>query len=221
MSKAGIRIVGGLLLLGLLGACATPIPEPRRYELFMVAPADDFWQPRIRLWQVAHGREPRVEAPAPVDVPLAQSFSSFARGIRFEVVERAVAWVQQQSALYYREDGEHDHWPTVREVLLSGGDDCDGLDALTFELLRGLGFRKGEIYRAIVVERGSGYHHMVTLWFPDPGTRDPYVLDPTAWVTRAVVPLSTLEGWMPLALFDETEQFRAAPAAPGVVAGPR
>ena len=88
-------------------------------------------------------------------------------------------------------------------------------------LFRGRRVNKGQIYRAVVVERGSGYHHMVTLWFPDRGTRDPYVLDPTAWVTRAVVPLSTLEGWTPLALFDETEQFRAEPAAPGVVAGRR
>jgi hypothetical protein len=97
-------------------------------------------------------------------------------------------------------------------VIETGGDDCDGLDLLTFELLRRLGFREREILRAILVERATGQHHMVTLWFENGERGDPYVLDPTAVVTPGMVRLSAVPAWDAIELFDETAHYRVEPA---------
>jgi hypothetical protein len=102
----------------------------------------------------------------------------------------------------------------------TGRDDCDGLDMLTFQLLRRMGFGADEIYRAIVVERPTGQHHMVTLWFEDGDRSDPFVLDPTGVVTTEMVRLSQVGSWEPIEIFDETAHYRVEPApAPGSVAG--
>ena len=50
------------------------------------------------------------------------------------------AWIQTQAAEHYVEDGPTDHWATLEETLRSNGDDCDGLELLTFHGLRDLGF---------------------------------------------------------------------------------
>ncbi len=119
--------------------------------------------------------------------------------------------IQRQSRKHYRPDGGEDHWATLAEVIENGGDDCDGMDLLTFQLLRRLGFGEEEIYRAIVVERGSGQHHMVTLWFEDGTSQDPFVLDPTGVVTPKVMLLSEIAEWEPIELFNETKHFRVEP----------
>ena len=120
-----------------------------------------------------------------------------------------VRWVQLNSGLYFAADGELEHWPTLDEVLASGGDDCDGMELLTFELLRRMGFGPGELYRAVLVETQSDRHHMVTFWFPQGRGREPYVLDPSGEVSREVLPLSGIHSWEPVLIFDEAEQFAA------------
>ena len=152
--------------------------------------------------------------------PLAEEYGEFSLRLRREVVAEAVRWVQTQSHRFYRPDGESDHWATLGEVVKQGGDDCDGLDLLTFVLLRRLGFEESEIYRAIVVERSSHQHHMVTLWFDTESRENPYVLDPTGVVTKQMVRLADVPDWSPIELFDETAHYRVEVAVePAAVSG--
>ena len=214
-ARFGLAFFGVVwMLVGLSGCATTPESEPRRFDLFVEVPPTDIWTPRIVAWQVSQ-RLDQVEGrrAAEVSAPFADRFRSFSAQLRFEMATRTLTWVQTQAGLYYRPDGEHDHWPTVAQVMATGRDDCDGFDLLTLEMLRSLGFRKGELFRSILVDRESGSHHMVTLWFPEPQAADPWVLDPTAYVTRPPARLSALEGWSPIAVFDETEQYRALPLA--------
>ena len=200
----------GLIALAVGCASAQPVP-PARYELFAPVAAGDPWAAPIRLWQARHRYEPATDAEkSSPQSPLAAAYADFQAQLRYQLVLDTVDWVQTSSGLYYRPDSEWDDWPTLAAVHRSGGDDCDGMELLTFELLRRLGFGPGEIYRAVVRD-ASGYHHMVTLWFSDESRGDPYVLDPTGEVTRRVVPLSAARGWTPVALFDETSEFRVVP----------
>jgi len=116
--------------------------------------------------------------------------------------------VQGESHRHYIPDGETDHWATLSDVVATDGDDCDGLDLLTFLLLRKLGFAQNEIFRSIVVERDSGQHHMVTLWFEAGDHRDPWLLDPTGVVTDRLVRLSEVPAWSPIEIFDEARHYR-------------
>jgi len=125
--------------------------------------------------------------------------------------------MQTESGLYYRPDTGTDLWPTLPQVISSEGDDCDGIELLGFTLLRRLGFGPGEIFRTILVHRETDQHHMVTLWFYEGPESEPFVLDPTGELARRLVPLRALHGWAPIALFDETVQYRARPA---VASGP-
>ena len=81
----------------------------------------------------------------------------------------------------------------------------DGLELLVFQMLRDLGFDEREVFRAIVVRRSDAQHNMVTLWFEEP--RDPWVIDPTGAMTSGMPRLSQVEGWMPLKVFSELEEF--------------
>ena len=98
--------------------------------------------------------------------------------------------------------------PRYSDVAASNGDDCDGLDLLTFMLLRKLGFSQNEIFRSIVVERDSGQHHMVTLWFEAGDKTNPWLLDPTGVVTDRLVRLSDVPTWSPIEIFDEARHYR-------------
>ncbi len=200
----------GLIALAVGCASAQPVP-PARYELFAPVAAGDPWAAPIRLWQARHRYEPATDAEkSSPQSPLAAAYADFQAQLRYQLVLDTVDWVQTSSGVYYRPDSERDDWPTLAAVQRSGGDDCDGMELLTFELLRRLGFGPGEIYRAVVRDAG-GAHHMVTLWFSDESNRDPYVLDPTGDVTGRVVRLSAVRGWTPVALFDETREFRVVP----------
>ena len=84
---------------------------------------------------------------------------------------------------------------TLAETLRGNGDDCDGLELLTYHLLRDLGFRESEVYRSIVYRRADGQHHMVTLWFERPD--DPWVIDPTGAMTSGMPRMSQLPDWQP------------------------
>ncbi len=206
MRRLGLGIAASTLLCA---SCATPALPPVALDFFVPAPRDDPWNQKIDNWQARHRLDPaaREERVRERGSELAESYAEFTRGMRRKLVAETVAWVQEQSQTHYRSDGERDHWATLGEVVASGKDDCDGLDLLTFTLLRRLGFGENEIYRSILVERVSGQHHMVTLWFEDAGRGDPFVLDPTGVVSRGLARLSAIPGWEPIELFDEAAHF--------------
>lgn len=198
-----------LALLLLSGAGSEPALPPVSLDLFVPAPAGDPWTRKIEDWQTRHDADPEVRGtPASERSSLGTEYDEFSRKLRRQLVTDTVKWVQERSRKYYRADQERDHWATLGEVVRTGGDDCDGLDLLTFVLLRRLGFQGDEIYRSIVVEQDSAQHHMVTLWFEGGDRTDPFVLDPTGVVTKAVVRLSKIEGWLPIQLFDEQAHYR-------------
>jgi transglutaminase-like putative cysteine protease len=182
-----------------------------RLDFFAEAGSDNPWNRKIQNWQLRHQSDPAVREAAAGElhgsVELAALYDEFTHKVRRQIVADAVQWVQGQSHRFYRSDGEYDHWATLGEVIKTGGDDCDGLDLLTFVLLRRLGFAEHEIYRAIVVERTTGQHHMVTLWFDGGDRSNPFVLDPTGVVAREVVALSSVPQWEPIELFDEHQHY--------------
>jgi hypothetical protein len=190
-------------------------------NFFVEAPPDDPWNRKVRNWQARHHLDPAAQGSSLVaESPIARKYGEFSRDLRRKVVAETVDWVQQQSRLHYRPDGTEDHWATLSEVVETGGDDCDGLDLMTFVLLRHLGFDEGELYRSILVERATQQHHMVTLWFEEEGSENPFVLDPTGVVTAELVRLSEIPGWEPIELFDETAHYRVEVSpAPASVAG--
>ena len=200
--------------LGLV-SCAQRLQSlpPVSMDFFVPAAADNPWRTKIQNWQARHHLDMLPgNASHPHASPLAEDFDHFEADLRRQVAAQTVRFVQEQSRRHYRPDGKQDHWATLGEVIESGGDDCDGLDLLTFVTLRRLGFGSGEIFRAIVVDRLSGQHHMVTLWFDAGRDGDPYVLDPTGVVTAEMVRLSGVPDWEPIELFDESAHFRAKPS---------
>jgi hypothetical protein len=214
-------------------SCATrPLVVPE-LDFFVPAPASDPWNPKVHDWQARHGLDAAQRAIVGGETPrvgseLGERYLEYvmeaerrlADGVlRDRLAGDMVTWVQSQSHEYYRADGGEDHWATLGHVIDRGEDDCDGLDLLTFVLLRRLGFGPREIYRAIIVERDTGQHHMVTLWFDAEGS-DPWVLDPTGVVRSEMTRLSQISGWEPIELFDESTHFRVViSAAPTFVAG--
>jgi hypothetical protein len=46
---------------------------------------------------------------------------------------------------------------------------------------------------------------MVTLWFEDP--RDPWVIDPTGAVAPGMPKMSEVTDWLPLKIFNQTQEF--------------
>jgi hypothetical protein len=209
------RLVLGIAASTLLCAsCATSALPPVALDFFVPAPQDDPWNQKIDNWQARHRLDgARSERERETASELARDYAEFTREMRRKLVAETVAWVQDQSQRHYRSDGERDHWAVLGEVVASGKDDCDGLDLLTWTLLRRLGFAENEIFRSIVVERVSGQHHMVTLWFDDPQRRDPFVLDPTGVVSRGLARLSDIPGWEPIELFDEAAHFTVEPSS--------
>ncbi len=206
--------------------CASPTAPSLSHDLFGPPAPDDMFSPMIRLWQVSEqweaGRAPAAD-PKP-NAELALEVRAFGGAQKLRIARETLRWIQARSALRYRSDNGVDRWPTLSEMLDRGQDDCDGLELVSFHVLRTLGFGQGEIYRAVLRSSDERQYHMVTLWF-DAGPRsDPYVIDPTGWIARDLVRLSSLDDWHPLRLFDEDEQFTAlevdAPAKPaGEVAG--
>lgn len=181
-------------------------------DFFVPAGPEDAWNSKIQNWQARHHLDPAARGDVIRDMSsLGTSWQDFERDLRREVAADTMMWVQKRSREHYRADGTRDHWATLGEVIESGEDDCDGLDLLTFVLLRRLGFAEDEIYRAIVVEDGTGQHHMVTLWFENEDREDPYVLDPTGVVTSDMVRLSEVPDWEPIELFDESQHYAVRP----------
>ena len=193
-------------------------------NFFVQAPPDDPWNKKVRNWQARHHLDPAAQGESLVaESPIARKYGEFTRDLRRKVVTETVHWVQTQSRLHYRPDGTEDHWATLGEVVETGGDDCDGLELLTYHFLRDMGFRGDEVYRAIVHRPADGQHHMVTLWFED--RNDPWVLDPTGAMTRGMPRMSELPEWVPLKVFSDTAEYTvrrgtSTPAATALAANP-
>jgi hypothetical protein len=165
---------------------------------------------------VAGGAAPAGEASDAVPVGDDSDVAAAGEGLRAKYFafradrRRALArdlaeWIQAQAKSHYVEDGPIDHWATLEETLRSDGDDCDGLELLTFYALRDLGFSGHEVYRSIVFRPSDGQHHMVTLWFED--RNDPWVVDPTGAMTRGMPRMSELPEWVPLKVFSDSTEY--------------
>ena len=220
--QAKVRSLGHTIaaIALVLTSCSTTQALPiLGFDFFVPADAADPWNKKIVNWQSRHASDESVKGELNGDSNLGRDYDQFSREIKRRVAQEAVAWVQTRSRSHYRPDGASDHWATLGEVIESGADDCDGLDLMTFVLLRKMGFAKHEIYRAIIVEEGTGQHHMVTLWFEDAERNDPFVLDPTGVVTDEMVRLSQVPDWEPIELFDEQAHYEVrGPNARSVVA---
>ncbi len=208
MRKLGLGIAVAALAFLSCAQNTRFLPTVAR-DFFVAAPREDPWNAKIRNWQNRHKLDlAQVAAQPPARPPLIESYDAFAAEIRRKIAADTVSWIQSESHRHYIPDGESDHWATYSDVVATNGDDCDGLDLLTFMLLRKLGFAQNEIFRSIVVERDSGQHHMVTLWFEAGDKNDPWLLDPTGVVTNRLVRLSDVPTWSPIEIFDEARHYR-------------
>ena len=223
----GVFVLGVTLGLG-LGCAGLPAP-PVDYVYFADPASNDAWSPKIAGWQrreradqgpalspVSDSPLPPALPPSPpaLDLPEGDLRSKYfrfrserKRRLAFEVAE----WIQGQAREHYVADGPIDHWATFEETLRGDGDDCDGLELLTFHALRDLGFDPKEVYRAIVYRPEDGQHHMVTLWFED--RDDPWVIDPTGAMTKGMPRMSELPHWVPLKLFSDEAEYTVRQAS--------
>jgi hypothetical protein len=200
----------------LASTCATPpapatSPPPPGLDLFAPPAPDDLFSPLIGLWQASERWEAgRGSAAKPaLSGALEAEYLAFNRAQKERVARDTLRWIQTRSLVHYRPDPGGDQWPTLAELFARGEDDCDGLELLAFNVLRGLGFGEGEIYRAVLRSENPERYHMVTLWFDADLSSDPYVIDPTGWIAHDLVRLSSLPRWRALRLFDEDQQFTA------------
>jgi predicted transglutaminase-like cysteine proteinase len=212
-------------LFGLAGA--PPASADPVYSYFETPTRSDPWSPKIAGWQLRERKLVDVEklrSPAPVSDSGARKFRldvaeagelrskyfEFRAEQKRELAREVAAWIQAQARRHYAPDGAFDHWATLAETLATNGDDCDGLELLTYHFLRDMGFREDEVYRAIVHRPEDGQHHMVTLWFESPA--DPWVIDPTGAMTDGMPRMSEVPGWEPLKVFSENREFSAREA---------
>jgi hypothetical protein len=209
----------GLLSLG----CVTPGALQTRsatYHYFATPASSDAWTPKIAGWQSRESALPdteRLRPPASVSGSgqtrfaardgrsLRTKYFSFREQHKRNIARETADWIQREAKNHYRPDGPIDHWATLEETLVNNGDDCDGLELLVYHILRDLGFRENEVFRAIVHRPSDGQHHMVTLWFEQ--ANDPWVIDPTGAMTSGMPRMSEVSDWAPLKVFSETEEF--------------
>lgn len=201
------RIAALLACLSLGGGCSSSLGPPMSLYQYFAAPSPgDAWSLKIRGWQ----ERERVSAPDPnaashVDPEhlgdLRAKYDAFRDEERRELARNVAKWIQDQARDHYIADGPIDHWATFEETFERNGDDCDGLELLVFHFLRELGFPQDQVFRAIVVRRTDGQHHMVTLWFENPN--DPWVIDPTGAMTTGMPHMSELPDWVPLKVFTD------------------
>ena len=190
------------------------------YDYFATPSPSDAWTPMIGRWQSRERALPdidRLRTPAsvsgsgktrvnaPTDGSLRTKYFSFRAERKRTMARETADWIQREAKKHYLADGPLDHWATLEETLARNGDDCDGLELLVYHILRDLGFRKDEVFRAIVFRPSDGQHHMVTLWFEQ--ADDPWVIDPTGAMTSGMPRMSEVPGWAPLKVFSETEEF--------------
>jgi hypothetical protein len=213
--RARIAVLIGSLALG--GGCQTVGIAPGPYQYFALPSADDAWGLKIRGWQereqreerelvsaADHSAEPRMPDAASMG-DLRAKYEEFRVEQRRALAREAAKWIQGQARDHYIPDGPVDHWATFEETFRTNGDDCDGLELLVFHFLRDLGFPEDQVFRAIVVRRSDGQHHMVTFWFETPG--DPWVIDPTGAMTTGMPRMSEMPDWVPIKVFTDRNDF--------------
>lgn len=178
---------------------AAPVPDGTRAAML---------PPGVIARAGAAGGKPAADAKPPSS-DLRQDWFTFRAEQKRALARNVAGWIQREARDHYLPDGIVDHWATLEETLARNGDDCDGLELLTFHFLLDLGFRQDEVYRAIVHHPADGQHHMVTFWFEDP--EDPWVIDPTGAMTSGMPRLSQVAGWVPLKVFGETVEYTVRP----------
>ena len=196
----------------------TKTGEGGHYRYFETPPSSDPWVGKVQKWQVRE-RDHRpqesladaeaIQAAGPKSGLLRVKMGLWTAKERLSMAKRIASWSQAEARRHYRFDPPTDYasdpWPTTKDLLDQNGDDCDGLDLITYKLMRSFGYPREELFRAIVKRQRDGANHMVTLWFEDAG--DPWVVDSTGAVTLNVRRFSELEGWIPTKVFNETLQF--------------
>jgi hypothetical protein len=195
-------------------ACASP-PRPEiSYRFFVAAEPGDVWFDKVRQWQEREVAENPAELRRSTEPDedsglLRKKFRAFADEERRELARRFVAWAQDQAMQHYRfddrQDLEGDDWPTTRDLFERNGDDCDGIDLISYNLMLDLGFPEDEIYRAVIRRDHDGEFHMVTLWFED--AEDPWVIDTTGAMTLKMRRLSEFRGWTPAVIFNANAHY--------------
>ncbi len=222
--------VGALLgVLALAAGCVSPAARPR-FDFFAESTeAGDVWADKVAEWQ-ARARptaddliplDSRGGAPAERTGKLKVKMAVFETEQKRALAGRIAAFSQEQARRHFRFDAsrepEHDHWPTVDELIERNGDDCDGLDLIAHQLLLELGFAPARVFRLIARRDRDGENHMVTLWFEDP--EDPWVLDATGAMTLGMRRFSEIEGWTPSRMFNANRQYGVRPGRLGLAAG--
>ena len=231
-----ITLIASLLACALGGGCAGFSGADQSYAYFTPPAPDDQWSPKISGWQrreraqdhalvlapaaVSEAAPAETERESPAEpapeqtrvLDLRAKYAAFRADQKRAMARSVAAWTQSQALEHYMEDGPVDHWATLEETLQNNGDDCDGLELLTFHALRDLGFEMTEVFRAIVYRASDGQHHMVTLWFEDP--KNPWVIDPTGAMTLGMPQMSDLPGWIPIKLFSDTTEYTVSPVLP-------
>jgi len=212
----GLAAMGIVLALG----CAGTLYATIAYHYFDAPDPADPWSRKIEHWQArerADRRGEQVPTPAPVagsgeaglDAAgvgdLKAKYDAFRQERKRAMARDLAEWIQDQARQHYFPDGAVDHWATLEETFAANGDDCDGLELLSYNFLRDLGFAETEVYRAIVYRRSDGQHHMVTFWFED--ADDPWVIDPTGAMTSGMPRMSQVPEWSPLKVFSEDDDF--------------
>ena len=221
-ARRALRLAGVAVVLLSLG-CVTPsaLHAPSvGYDYFAASAPSDPWTPMIAGWQSRERALPNIDrlptpasvsgsgqtrVDAPTDGSLRSKYFAFRVERKRQMARETAEWIQREAKKHYRADGPIDHWATLEETLTRNGDDCDGLELLVYHILRDLGFRQDEVFRAIVFRPSDGQHHMVTLWFEQ--ANDPWVIDPTGAMTSGMPRMSEVPGWAPLKVFTETEEF--------------
>ena len=219
--EAVLRLIPFLALvpiLGLVPGCASPAPSATQYDFFAQAHSEsdsDPWFDKVEVWQSRAQGQGRMTVPGVEEAPfrsgsLQTEIGAFKAEKRRELARMINGWSQIRARKYYRfdvdSDPANDYWPTIQELLEKNGDDCDGLDLISYQLLREFGFDAGRIFRVIVRRDRDGVNHMVTLWFEAPD--DPWILDATGAFTLTMKRFSETDGWTPTKMFNETRQFR-------------
>jgi predicted transglutaminase-like cysteine proteinase len=208
----------------LAAGCATKSapPEPQFHFFAHNAPSDDPWFEKVSEWQSraredfptastfelrSQLMEPQLAAKSDV---LGLKIAGFALEEKRQLARRINTWAQVQAHSFYKieddDDPAGDHWPTFGELLDNNGDDCDGLDLISYRLLLEFGYPRDRVFRAIVRRNSKRTNHMVTLWFEDP--EDPWVLDATGAMVLDVKRFSAVEGWTPTKMFNESVQYK-------------
>jgi len=229
-------VIAAAITLTLCGGCLGIALGPPTYRYFVAPRPDDAWTRKIAQWQQRErDASAEVELHTPASVAgsgageeaaaaagrdkLRAKFEEFLAERRRAQAREVAAWIQDVAQEHYIADGPIDRWATLEETFRRDGDDCDGLELLTYNLLRGLGFGENEVYRAIVFRRSDGQHHMVTFWFEH--ADDPWVIDPTGAMTSGMPRMSELPGWEPIKVFSQERDFDVVPGRPELHASAR